>query len=321
LPAPAGLNLEDTKTMPHPKMPLLLALSSLAVVALPAAAQQNATPTDTKAVDAKAFKLDQPGLYANADLSYVLTSGNSRSSALGFRGDLTRRLTRHSISFAAGGIRASSTASGSRYAVGTSDAFDVQVPSPEPTAERYYVNGRWDYKLTDRFFVTGGVGWERNRFSGIDGRWVGDGGLGYVLVANDKTDLRGMAGMTYTDEQYTAGPPASSSFAGLRAGWDLRHQLLATTTLLHTLILDENLQDTSDLRLDVSVGVQVAMTEKLALKANWRLLYDNQPALAEVPLFTPGGVDTGIKVLAPYGKTDQGFSVSLVLSIAPPKKP
>ena len=251
----------------------------------------------------------------------MLTSGNSRSNSLGFKGDLTRRWTRQSISFAVGGIRARSTATDTRYAVGTAEDFEVLVPDPETTAALYYARGRYDYKLTDRFFVTGGAGWERNRFSGIDGRWLVDAGGGCVLVSSEKTDFRGTAGLTYTDERYTAGPPDSDSFVGLRAGWDLRHQLLPTTTLLHTLILDENLEATDDLRLDVVVGIQVAMSKKLALKANWRLLYDNQPALAEVRLHTPGGIDTGVNVLAPYGKTDQGFSVSLVLSITPPKKP
>ena len=308
--------------MPYPKTTLYPAAAILASVlaASPALAQGNAAPTETKVVDAKAFKLDDPGLYANADLSYVLTSGNSRASSLGFKGDLTRRWTRQSVSFAVGGIRASSTATDARYAVGTSEAFDVVVPDPKPTAERYYTRGRYDYRLTDRFFLTSGLGWERNRFSGIDDRWLVDAGVGYTFVANDRTDFRGMAGLTYTDEQYTFGPPDSNSFVGLRAGWDLRHQLLPTTTLLHTLILDENLEDTADMRLDVSLGVQVAMSKKLALKASWRLLYDNQPALADVPLYAPGGVDTGLKVLTPYGKTDQGFSVSLVFSIAPAKK-
>lgn len=293
----------------------------VAALAGPSAlAQGNAVPTETKVVDEKAFKLDAPGLYANADLSYVLTSGNSRSNSLGFKGDLTRRFTRQSVSFAVGGIRAGSTATDARYAVGTPGDFEVLVPDPETTAEQYYARGRYDYKLTDRFFLTTGLGWERNRFSGIDGRWLVDAGAGYTLVANDKTDFRGMVGLTYTDEQYTAGPPDSASFVGLRAGWNLRHQLLPTTMLTHTLILDENLEETDDLRLDVSVGIQVAMSKKLALKANWRLLFDNQPALAEVPLYTPGGVNTGLNVLAPYGKTDQGFSVSLVFSIAPPKK-
>ena len=50
------------------------------------------------------------------------------------------------------------------------------------------------------------------------------------------------------------------------------------------------------------------------------MLYNNQPPSAEVPLFAPGGASTGLSVLAPYRKTDQGFSVSLVFSFAPPKK-
>jgi len=37
---------------------------------------------------------------------------------------------------------------------------------------------------------------------------------------------------------------------------------------------------------------------------NWRILYDNQPAFAELPLLTPGLVPTGLSVLAPYKKTD-----------------
>jgi len=306
--------------MPSLKTTLPAALSLAALCGAPALAQQNAVPTDAKAVDAKRFKADDAGLYANADLSYVLTSGNSRSNSLGFKGDVTRRWTRHSLSFAAGGIRASSTATDARYAVGTPGDFELQLPAPEATAEQYYARGRWDYKLTDRFFLTSGAGWERNRFSGIDGRWLVDAGAGYVLVANDKTDLRGMLALTYTNEQFTAGPPDSASFVGLRGGWDLKHQLLPTTTLVHSLILDENLKETDDLRVDVSLGIQVAMSKKLALKASWRLLYDNQPALAEVPLYTSGGANTGIMVLAPYGKTDRGFSVSLVLSVAPPKK-
>jgi hypothetical protein len=62
------------------------------------------------------------------------------------------------------------------------------------------------------------------------------------------------------------------------------------------------------------------MSARLGLKVNWRILYNNLPPSAEVPLFTPSGVPTGLTVLAPYKKTDQGLSVSLVFSVAPPKK-
>jgi hypothetical protein len=72
--------------------------------------------------------------------------------------------------------------------------------------------------------------------------------------------------------------------------------------------------------VDAQFGLRVAMSAKLGLKVNWRILFDNQPASAEIPLFAPGGVATGATVIAPYKKTDQGFSVSLVFSVAPPKK-
>ena len=204
------------------------ALAWLAVAPL-AQAQQNATPTSTEAVDEKSFKADPPGLYANADLSYVLTSGNSSSSSLGFKGDIARRFTKQSISFAAGGL-------------------------------------------------------------------------------------------TYTSEDFAVDDGRDHSFFGVRVGWDLRQKLSSNTTFTHTLIFDQSLEHGSDSRFDAQFGLHVAMNSKLGLKVNWRILYDNDPASQELPLVTPDGVPTGIKVLAPYKKTDQGLSVSLVFSIAPPKK-
>jgi len=152
-------------------------------VAAPAGAQQTATSTSGKAVDEKSFKPDEPGLYANADLSYVLTAANSSSSTLGFKGDLTERWGRHSIGFAAAGIRASSSSADARYAIGTPDDFEVRVPDAEPTAASYFGRGRYDFRL----------------------------------------------------------------FEG--------------TTFTHTLLADENLEETDDLRVDAQFGLQVAMTK------------------------------------------------------------
>jgi putative salt-induced outer membrane protein YdiY len=307
--------------MPPIARPPLAAVPLAALLAsAPVQAQQDATPTATRAVDEKAFKLDAPGLYANADLSYVLTSGNSSSSSLGLKGDLTRRWTKHSLAFAGGGIRASSSSAGSSYAVGTPDDFEVRIPDAEPTAESYYSRGRYDYKLSDRFFCAAGAGWERNRFSGIDNRWVVETGVGYVLLNNERTSLRGMAGVTWTSEDYTIEGERDGSFVGGRLGWDLRQKLFPNTTFTHTLVADENLEETDDLRVDAQFGLHVAMSTTLGLKVNWRLLWDNQPALSEVPLLGAGGASTGLTVLAPYKELDQGFFVSLVFSFAPPEK-
>jgi putative salt-induced outer membrane protein YdiY len=296
-----------------------LAAAGLLLLAAPSRAQQVATPTEAKAVDEKSFKVDAPGTYANADLSYVLTSGNSSSSTLGFKGDLTHRWGKQSIGFAAGGLRASSSPE-TRYAVGTPADFEVQVPPSEETAENFYARGRYDFKLSDRIYYTLGAGWERNQFSGLRNRWVGDTGIGYIFLNNDRTSFRSALGITYTNEEYTVDNGADGSFVGARLGWDFQRKLFQNTTFTHTLVADENLEHTDDLRVDAQFGLHVAMSSKLGLKVNWRLLWDNQPALAEYGLLTPGGVDTGLTVLAPYKELDQGFSVSLVFSFAPPKK-
>jgi putative salt-induced outer membrane protein YdiY len=306
--------------MPHTSRAALAVAAIALIAAIPARAQQVATPTGTTAVDEKAFKIDAPGTYANADLSYVLTSGNSTATSLGFKGDVTHRWAKHSIGFAAGGTRASSSPD-ERYAVGTPEDFEVQIPEAETTAEYYYGRGRYDYKLSDRLYMTAGAGWERNRFSGIENRWLVDTGLGYIFLNNERTSFRGAAGFTYTNEDYTVDDGQDGSFLGARLGWDFRQKLFQNTTFTHTLVADENLEDTDDLRVDAQFGVHVAMSSKLGLKVNWRLLWDNQPALAEYTLFAPGvGGNTGLIVLAPYKELDQGFSVSLVFSFAPPKK-
>ena len=305
--------------MPQPSRVTLAATALAALLAAsPARAQQTATPTAAKVADEKAFKLDDPGLYANADLSYVLTSGNSSSSSLGFKGDVTRRWAKHALGFATGGIRASSSTD-LRYAVGTPDDFEVQSPDAdaETTAESYYGRGRYDYKLSDRLFYTAGAGWERNRFSGIENRWLVDTGVGYIFINNERTSFRGMAGITYTNEEYTVEDDRDGSFVGARLGWDFRQKLFESTTFTHTLLADENLEDTDDLRVDAQFGLHVAMSSTLGLKVNWRLRWDNSPARSEVPLIWAGGPST---VLAPYKELDQGFSVSLVFSFAPPKK-
>jgi hypothetical protein len=249
----------------------------------------------------------------------VLTSGNSNANSLGFKGDVTRRFTKHSIGVAVGGLRASSSPD-TRFAVGTPGDFELVIPEAELTAEFYYGRGRYDYKLSDRLFYTLGAGWERNRFSGLDNRWLVDTGIGYILVNSDRTSFRGAVGITYTNEDYTVEDGRDGSFVGARLGWDFRQKLSANTTFSHTLITDENLEETDDLRVDAQFGLHVAMSQTLGLKVNWRLLWDNLPALAEFPLRTAGGLETGLTVLAPYKELDQGVSISLVFSFAPPKK-
>lgn len=276
-------------------------------------AAQPAVPGGTPSVDAKAFDYGAPGLKVSADLSYVFTSGNSRTGTLGFGFDLTRRWERQGLALSASGTQASSSAD-LDFALGTSDSFEVVRPDPEPTAEYYAVRSRYDYRLSERVFVLAGGGWERNLFSGLRSRLVAEAGFGYVLVADESTDFRARLGATYTNNrEVVANPALEDNFAGARLSWTLKRQLTDTADLVHDLVLDENLKQTDDFRADASASLSVSVSSRLALKVSYRLLYRNLPALRELPLQDASGAALGT-VAVPLRKVDQGLSVSLVFA-------
>ncbi len=187
-----------------------------------------------------------------------------------------------------------------RYAIGTPDDFEVVIPEAETTAEAYFGRGRYDYKLSDRLFYTVGAGWERNRFSGLDNRWLVDTGLGYIFVNNDRTSFRGAAGVTYTSEDYTVDDGQDGSFFGARAGWDFRQKLFSSTTLTHTLIADANLEDTDDLRAGLAARPARRHVEQARPEGQLAAAL-GQPAGARGvrPLRAGTGGNTGLTVARP----------------------
>lgn len=303
--------------MTHRPMPcsaafVFIPLIASLVAAWPAVGQVPA-PGGTATVDANAFKADEPGTFATADLSYVMTSGNARAATLGFKGDLAQRWAKHALSFGAAGVQSSSS-TGLNYAQGSPASFSVVRPDPEKTVEYYNLRGRYDYRLTQAFFYTLGANWERNLFSGVRSRLIGETGFGYVFVASEETDFRTRIGVTYThNDPVIENPDVESDFVGVRLGWSLRQRLTPNTTLTHDLVADENLQNTDDFRADAGLGLNVAMSSTLALKANYRLLYSNLPALETIPLLDPTAAQIGT-VTTPLRKVDQGVSISLVLN-------
>jgi len=80
-------------------------------------------------------------------------------------------------------------------------------------------------------------------------------------------------------------------------------------------LIDGNLDETSDYRADFTNYVAVAMSGRLALKASLQLLYDNEPSLGSLQLFTSDGVlFPGTFVVAPVDDLDSIFTVSLVMN-------
>lgn len=255
----------------------------------------------------------EPGWYDQAEVSFVLTAGNSESSTLGAKNRLERLFPESKFTFDAGGIRVETRAT-ERSAIGTPDDFEiVEQSDSRPTTENYFAGLRYDRDLSDRSYGYASGGWVRNRFAGIDDRWTGAAGIGWKLIETDRTAFQADLAATATSEQPVVGD--ADSFAGLRLSWDLGHQLTETTTLTSLLVVDENLSETDDLRAEFDNSVAVDISNTLALKTGVKLLFDNLPALQEVALRPAPGEPPSTTVLVPLDEVDTQVTVALIITV------
>jgi putative salt-induced outer membrane protein YdiY len=252
----------------------------------------------------------------SAELSYVATAGNAETSTLGFKNTLGRKWEKSAIEIKAGAVRAEATTT-TRVAVGPSTtSFDVvEDEHTEPTAENYYLNGRYDWKLTDRFFWFSGGGWERNRFAGVDNRYSAVGGIGNIWADTDRRKFRTDYAVTMTkQEDVVEVPGVDDTFAGLRFSSKYLQKIGAVTTYGNDFIVDGNLEESSDVRGDMTNWLAVAMSAHLALKVSLQFLYDNEPSFESVDLENPLGTPTGQSVLVQLDELDTIFTTSLVIN-------
>ncbi len=266
-----------------------------------------ATATGVRAQD-KPADTPKEGWSDIAEFSYVATSGNSDVRTLGLKELLRKVWNINSFEIKAGAVRSESTTK--TWEV-IDAAGDVQEQSTTTlAAENYYLNGRYDRKISDRFFWYTGAGWERNRQAGIDSRYYAVGGVGNIWFNTDTNKWRTDYAATYNKEKDFFEPPGfKDRYTGFRFSWNYLHKW-ASTTYGNDFIVDENLDTTKDWRGDMTNWVAVAMSEKLALKVSLQWLYRNDPAFTEAadPLDL-----VAEPVLVQLKKLDSIFTASLVV--------
>lgn len=260
---------------------------------------------------------DEPerGWFYNAELTLVFTSGNARANTFGLGAGLRRVWESTTLALRVGSLR-TETANITRTAVGTPDAFTVEEDSElRLTAENYFARLRLDRSLSDRVFVFGSTGWERNTFAGYDNRFSFVAGLGNTWIDSDRTRFKTDYGFTFTtQDDVIDDPDTSDSFAGLRGSFEFWRQLTSTTSFESALAVDESLKDTEDLRADFTNSILIDISGALALKTSLALRYDNLPSLTSVALEQPLGTPTGETVLVPLDELDTLFTIALVAS-------
>jgi putative salt-induced outer membrane protein len=196
-----------------------------------------------------------------ASVGIAATSGNSDTSQFNAAYDLTYDpLTRNIFK------------SNALFLRGTTEG-DV-------SAERFLFNVRNEYKINDRTYVFGNNLYLRDRFKSISYLDAVTGGVGYKLVASDRTklDVDGGAGVVW--EKNTALELTSSG--AVTAGEKLQHQLTSTTTLTQSVTALWKTADFEDALYTFGAGIAVAVSSRTQLKFEVVDVFKNKPPAADV---------------------------------------
>lgn len=276
-------------------------------------------PTVVAAQDkpAEAKKL---GWKDTAELGYVMTSGNSDSSTLGLKNTLVYDWESARFEMKLGAVRVESTPV-PFFAVGTATDFTREENDSELTAESYFLNGRYDHNITDRFFWFAGAGWDRNTFAGIQNRYTAFGGVGNIWFDTETIKWRTDYALTATkQEDVIEQPDLDDTFLGVRLSSTFLYKWSESGSYGNDTILDENVDDTDDWRVNMTNWVAVNLSNHLALKVSLQWLYDNQPALIAANLFDATGapVDADLdgvqdQVAVEADELDSIFTTALVI--------
>ena len=219
-----------------------------------------------------------------ADVSFVVTGGNSSTSTFAVDDKLKRKWESSELGFRLGALRIQTT--DDRFAVGTPDDFEViEDLMRELDNERYYVSGQYQRDISSRFFWVAGGGWDRDTNAGIDNRTVLFGGIGNTWRDTERTSFKTEYAFTFTKRvDEIPDPERDEKFSEARLAWDYRHQLNKSNQIDSDFVFFLNTGDADDYRFDTINAFTSNLSSIFALRFSIQFLYQNLPALEEIDL-------------------------------------
>lgn len=153
-------------------------------------------------------------------------------------------------------------------------AFQYGESDDLENARRYELFGSSGRRISERSHVFGSARNERDRFAATEYQWTASLGYGFEAIDTDTTRLLFEIGPGY---RWSKAQDVREHDNGgiVRGGMEFRHQLTDTTALYDTLLIeagDENTFARNEL------GLQVKMTDALALKAGFEVRHNTERA-------------------------------------------
>jgi putative salt-induced outer membrane protein len=143
------------------------------------------------------------------------------------------------------------------------------------TTSQWRTGLRGDLAMSSSLAVYGLVGFDRNRFAGVERRFEEGVGLALKLIATEGNKLDLEAGVSLTQQRSIL--DVSESFTAIRTAALFQHNFTAAAYVLQTIEALPNLEDSDDLRINTESALVAPLSRRLAIKVSYVIRYDKQP--------------------------------------------
>ncbi len=205
-------------------------------------------------------KNDKKFYSSSTSFSFLMTSGNTKASTLGFDTEQNLSFDKSQLQFKGSIIYSESD--------GSKDS------------EFYYSHLQYRRTLSPKAYTVGLGRFERNVLSGYNYRFSLSVGAGYLWKKSDKIELSSEAAFGWSRENNiikTGDGSISQSFASFLASGILKINISQTSELIYQEIFFLNLDETKDYRLTSLVSISTNISSNLALKISYQLKYNHLP--------------------------------------------
>ena len=192
----------------------------------------------------------------DTEVGYVETTGNSKSASANVSSEYNKKWKRAIL-----------TLRGTHISASQNDITN---------AESYSLSEKVDVPLNLRFYLYQLLGWEKDRFAGIDYRYNIQLGGGYKILDTEKNRLSGEVGNDYTIEKYTSGD--DESFGSLKGYLKYVYSFSEHAKFSQEGEILYNLERSDDTRVNSITALSASLSANLALKISYTIKYDKSPA-------------------------------------------
>jgi putative salt-induced outer membrane protein YdiY len=236
-------------------------------VAQDAAPAASPTATETVAPAPKNYE-------GTAEVSSIVTNGNTKNQTTGLAMDLTYKPD--------------------PWLVNVKSKYLTTISQEIQTQESFEVAGRGGRKLSEIFDLFVEHTYLKNRFAGLENRYVTSAGAGYFALKNDKHTLKAELLLGYTDEERTdlTRPQFMSGGGSVLYKW----KVAATSEFTHETKYQPNFATADDWRLVSETAVSAAISSMLSSKISWKYEHVNLPPAGKVK----GDTTTTVSLLTKF---------------------